>query len=82
MFDDIYDNGAVMLGKLGNVIERVKLEIKNNIDMVFVDQLELLDDLKELLKEYDKDLIISINYDKPMGYDFTYWTYDDKVKEV
>lgn len=75
----IYDNGAIMLGNVQDVIMRVEKEIKENLDMCFVDQKELLKDLKEL-RDVDYDMIVSINYDNGMGYNIDYWTSKDEVK--
>jgi len=82
MFDDIYDNGALMLGKIKNVIEEVEKEIKDDLDMVFTDKEELLKELKDLQNDLGKDLIVCVNYENPMGATIDYWTYDDKIKEV
>ena len=80
MFDAIYDNGAVMLGKVANVIAEVQHEIDIDLDMVFTDKLELLEDLKEIYNE-DKDAIVCINYENPMGYSIIQWTYDDIINK-
>ena len=75
----IYDNGAVMLGNVTMVIEEIEREIKENIDMIFCDMEELLKDMKEL-QQIDKDMIVSIHYENPMGYDYTCWDTNDIVK--
>ena len=77
--NNIYDNGAIMLGNIQDVIARVEKEIKENLDMCFVDQKELLKDLKEL-RDVDYDMIVAINYDNGMGYSIDYWDRKDKVQ--
>ncbi len=75
MFDDIYDNGCVLLGKQKNLIEYMK---KHYIDNNYLDY---LDDVKEIIKslqELKPDTIVAINYDNPMGWTIEYWTYEDK----
>jgi len=76
---NVYDNGAVMLGNVTMVIEEIEKEMKENIDMIFCDMEELLKDMKELQK-IDKDMIVSIYYENPMGYDYTCWDTKDIVK--
>jgi len=76
---NIYDNGALMLGNIKDVINEVENEIKKDIDMIDVDKEELLKDLKELEDIAD---IVMVNYDNPMGYTIDYWTKKDMVKEV
>lgn len=68
MFDDIYDNGTKILGKVSAVINYI-----NNNDGNEEEKEELLKDLKEL---YSND-IVCIDYDNPMGYTLDYWTYED-----
>lgn len=80
--NEIYDNGAVMLGNIYKVIDRIKLEISKDIDMVFTDQRELLDELEDLAKSYynDTNIIVCIEYDRPMGdYSLMYWTSKDVI---
>ena len=75
---NIYDNGALMIGNIDDVINEVKQEMKDNIDMVFTDQEELLQELLEI-KE-DGAEIVYINYERPMGYELNYWYKNDIVK--
>lgn len=77
--NNVYDNGAIMLGDLTMVISEIEKEMKENVDMCFCDMDELLKELKELL-EVDKHMIVSINYENPMGYDYTCWTQNDKIE--
>ena len=79
IMNNIYDNGALMLGRIDLVIKRVKKEIEDNLDMGFVDQEELLKDLEDL-KSSDND-IVCINYDNGMGYTIDYWQENDIVKD-
>ena len=69
--ENIYDNGALLIGNIDKVIEEVEKEIKEDIDMVFTDKEELLKELLEI-----KDLgaeIVYINYERPTGYELNYW---------
>ena len=75
---NIYDNGALMIGTINDVLAEVEKEMKENIDMVFTDQEELLQELKEI-KE-DGAEIVYINYERPMGYELNYWMKNDIVK--
>ena len=75
--NDIYDNGAIMLGEVKNVVKEIKEEMKNNIDMLYVD----MDEILEELKDYKDDDIVAINYDNGMGYTIDVWSKSDKVKE-
>ena len=75
MFDDIYDNGCVMLGKVRN--------IKDYLARLMT-KLDYQDDVRDILediKNYNDDTIVTINYDNPMGYSIEYWDYNDRVKE-
>lgn len=77
MFDDIYDNGDYLLGKVANVINYIHtLILEERIDD---------EDAYEILNELGKEkpnTIACIYYNHPMGYSIEYWTYEDKVKEV
>ena len=75
---NIYDNGALVLGNIKDVIKQIETEMKKDIDMCFVDQEELLKDLKELEDVAD---IVMVNYDNPMGYSIDYWSSNDIVKQ-
>lgn len=76
--ENIYDNGALLIGNINKVIEEVEKEIEEDIDMVFTDKEELLKELKEL-KELDVE-IVYINYERPMGYELNYWYKRDIIK--
>ena len=78
--NNIYDNGALMLGDVQKVIMQVEKEIKENIDMVFTDQEELLKELKDI-RDLDYDAVVMINYENPMGFNIDYWVSNDIVKE-
>lgn len=78
--NNIYDNGALMLGNIQDVIIEVEKEIKNDIDMCLVDADELLKDLKEL-RNIDYDMIVCVNYDNGMSYSIDYWTSKDIVNK-
>lgn len=76
----IYDNGALLLGNIQDVIKEVERELKENIDMFDTDMEELLKELKEL-RNIDYDMIVCINYDNGINYSIDYWTSKDIVKE-
>ena len=76
----IYDNGALMLGNVQDVIMEIERQIKEDIDLCMVDAEELLKDLKEL-RNIDYDMVVCINYDMGMGYAIDYWTSKDIIKE-
>ena len=77
--NNIYDNGALMIGNINDVIKQVKKDMIDNISMVFTDQVELLQELEEIKK--DGVEIVYINYERPMGYELNYWYKNDIVKE-
>jgi hypothetical protein len=70
MFDNVYDNGEIVLGK----VIWVKKYIRENAD----DITEVEDILKDLEELYIND-IVAIHYDHGMGYSIDYWTYNDIV---
>lgn len=75
MFDDIYDNGCVMLGKVRNIKDYLaRLMTKLNYQDDIRDILEDLKDMKD-------DTIVAINYENPMGYSIEYWEFNDRIKE-
>ena len=78
--NNIYDNGALMLGNVQDVIMEIEKEIKKNIDMC-VNVEEILEELKEL-RNVDYDMIVCINYENPMGYSIDYWSSNDIIKEL
>lgn len=76
----IYDNGGLLLGNVQDIIMETEREIKENIDMFYIDIEELLKDLKEL-RDIDYDMIVCVNYDNGMGYSIDYWTSKDIIKK-
>ena len=70
MFDDVYDNGEIILGKVIWVKEYI---CKNADDITEVK--DLINDLEDL----DADAIVGVNYDHGMGYSIDYWTHNDIV---
>ena len=76
---NIYDNGALMLGNVQDVIMEIEREIKEDINMFDVDMEELLKDLKKL-RDIDYEMIVCINYDNGMSYSIDYWSSKDIVK--
>lgn len=75
MFDDIYDNGCVMLGKVRNIKDYLA-RLMTKLDYQD-DARDILEDLKDM----KDDTIVAINYDIPMGYNIEYWEFNDRVKE-
>ena len=73
--NNIYDNGAIMLGNVKMVKEEIKRQMEQDIDMCFADMEEILKDLEEL----KDNMIVAINYDCGMGYSIDYWYENDKV---
>ena len=43
--NNVYDNGALLIGNIDMVINQIKKDMQDNIDMVFTDQEELLQEL-------------------------------------
>lgn len=74
----IYDNGALMLGNVQDLIVEVERQKRENIDMLYVDMDEILKDLKEL-RDVDYNMIVCINYDNGMGYTMDYWRENDSI---
>ena len=77
---NIYDNGALMLGNVQDLIMEIEREIKEDIDMLGADMEELIKDLKEL-RDIDYEMIVCVNYDNGMGYSIDYWSSKDIVKK-
>ena len=77
---NIYDNGALMLGNVQDLIMEIEREIKEDIDMFDVDMEDILKELKEL-RDIDYEMVVCINYDNGMGYTIDYWSSSDIVKK-
>lgn len=75
---NIYDNGALMLGNVQDLIMEIEREIKKDIDMLGADMEELIKDLKEL-RDIDCEMVVCINYDNGMGYSIDYWSSNDII---
>ena len=74
MFDDVYDNGDYLLGKVKNVINYIhNLILEERIDDEYAH--EILDDMGKM----KPDTIISIYYNHPMSYSYETWDYEDIV---
>lgn len=71
--NNIYDNGALMLGNLEDIITY----IENDETLECWEFENLLEELKDLR---GKATIVMVNYDNPMGYSLDYWNNDDIVK--
>ena len=76
----IYDNGALMLGNVQDLIMEIEKELKNGVDMFCADMEDILKDLKEL-RDIDYEMVVCINYDNGMGYSIDYWSSKDIVKK-
>lgn len=76
----IYDNGALMLGNVQDLIMEIEKELKNGIDMFCADMEGIIKDLKEL-RDIDYEMVVCINYDNGMGYTIDYWSSKDIVKK-
>lgn len=77
---NIYDNGALMLGNVQDLIMEIEREIKEDIDMLGADMEELIKELKEL-RDIDYEMVVCINYDNGMSYSIDYWSSNDIVKK-
>ena len=77
--NNVYDNGALLIGNIDMVINQIKKDMQDNIDMVFTDQEELLQELIDLKNDNIGVDIVYINYERPMGYELNYWCKNDKV---
>lgn len=78
--NNVYDNGALLIGNIDMVINQIKKDMQDNIDMVFTDQEELLQELLDLKNDNIGVDIVYINYERPMGYELNYWYKNDLVK--
>ena len=77
---NIYDNGALRLGNVQDLIMEIEREIKEDIDMLGADMEDILKELKEL-RDIDYDMVVCINYDNGMDYSIDYWSSKDIVKK-
>lgn len=70
---NIYDNGALMLGNIKDIINY----IENDERLETWEYEELLKDLYEI-----KDIayIVMVDYENPMGYTINYWKKNDKIR--
>lgn len=78
----IYDNGALMLGNVQDLIIEIEREIKEDIDMLGADMEDILKKLKEL-RDMDYEMIVCINYENYdyLGYAIDYWSSKDIIKK-
>lgn len=72
----IYDDGYYMLGQVDKIIEYYRENITTS-DM----EEQVFDMIKELEEDYNKDDIVVIYYDAPMGYDIKRFTKKDIVNK-
>jgi hypothetical protein len=73
--ENIYDNGALMIGNIKDIIKYIEQD--ENLEMWEFE--ELLQDLKEL-KNTETEIVM-VNYENPMGYSIDYWDNNDIVKK-
>ena len=76
---NVYDNGALMLGNVQDLIMEIERQKRESIDMLDADMDEIIKDLKEL-RDIDYEMVVCINYDNGMGYSMDYWSSKDIVK--
>ena len=72
---NIYDNGAIMIGNLEDIINYVE----NDETLDIADYNDFISELKALR---GIAYIVMVNYENPMGYDITYWRKSDAIMEV
>ena len=77
---NIYDNGALMLGNVQDLIMEIEREIKEDIDMLGADMEDILKELKEL-RDIDCEMVVCINYDNGMSYSIDYWSSNDIINK-
>ena len=76
----IYDNGALMLGNVQDLIMEIEKELKNGVDIFCADMEDILKELKEL-RDIDYEMVVCINYDNGMGYSIDYWSSKDIINK-
>lgn len=76
----IYDNGALMLGNVQDLIMKIEREIKEDIDMLGADMEDILKELREL-RDIDYEMVVCIDYDNGMGYSIDYWSSNDIINK-
>lgn len=72
----IYDNGYYLLGQVDKVIEYYRENVTTS-DM----EEQVFDMIKELEEDYNKEDIVSIYYENPMGYTIEKWDAKDIVNK-
>ena len=77
----IYDNGALMLGNVQDLIMEIEREIKEDIDLLGADMEDILNELRKL-RDIDYETVVCINYENYnyQGYSLDYWSSQDIVK--
>ena len=77
----IYDNGALMLGNVQDLIMEIEREIKEDIDLLGADMEDILNELRKL-RDIDYEMVVCINYENYnyQGYSLDYWSSQDIVK--
>lgn len=73
--EQIYDNGALMLGNVQKIISYI--ESDDTLENWSIE--DMLNELEEL-RNIDNNMIVCINYENPMGYSIDYWTSKDVVR--
>ena len=79
---NIYDNGALMLGNVQDLIMEIESEIKEDIDMLGADMEDILKELRKL-RDMDYEMVVCINYENYnyQGCSFDYWSSKDIIKK-
>ena len=72
----VYDNGYYLLGQVDKIIDY----FKNNCTTSDMEEL-IFDLIKELEEYYNKNDIVSVYYDNPMGYSIEVWTQDNILED-
>lgn len=77
----IYDNGALMLGNVQDLIIEIEREKRQNIDMLGADMEDILKELRTL-RDIDYEMVVCINYENYdyQGYSLDCWSSKDIVK--
>ncbi len=76
--NNIYDNGALMIGNIKQVIDYIENDERLE-NWEYEDLLKELYDLNKI--EYiGNSAIVMVNYDNPMGYSIDYWRESDKLE--
>jgi len=73
---NIYDNGALLLGKATTILTYWKNHYDEDLEQIE----EIMNELRELIA-IDNTMIVCINYENPMGYTIDYWSDNDIINK-